>query len=167
MQVELNHVAHVGERTPALRTAVASPGERMPGSSESSLSQPYEDARSRAYTPETGSLLDFDTPFASPVSPQRGPWRPTPSPLSEDTTHDGGPISGPPHGEETRAQQADPWAMLENGAIGAHLLLCNPKQQIILVLCIEIPCGASWLKLQAMDVPQPHLSTVHLQLRAF
>ncbi|CAL8466179.1 g5715 [Coccomyxa elongata] len=104
-----------GERTPALRTARASPEQRMPGSSESSLSQPYEDARSRAYTPETGSLLDFDTPFASPVSPPRAPWRPTPSPLAGDTTHAEGIAGGAAHGGESSTQQ---WAMLENGALG-------------------------------------------------
>lgn len=119
-QVEHYHVAYVGERTPALRTARASPEQRMPGSSESSLSQPYEDARSRAYTPETGSLLDFDTPFASPVSPPRAPWRPTPSPLAEDTTHVEGIVAGSSHAEESSTQQ---WTTLENGAFGAQMLL--------------------------------------------
>lgn len=117
---ELSNVANVGERTPALRTARASPEQRMPGSSESSLSQPYEDARSRAYTPETGSLLDFDTPFASPVSPPRATWRPTPSPLAGDATRAEGIAAEAPHGGESSPQQ---WAMLENGAVGAHLLL--------------------------------------------
>ena len=41
---------------------------QIPGSRTSSMA--YEDAVSRGFTPETtASLLDFDTPFASPTSP--------------------------------------------------------------------------------------------------
>ena len=41
---------------------------QIPGSRASSVA--YEDAASRSFTPETAaSLLDFDTPFASPTSP--------------------------------------------------------------------------------------------------
>lgn len=41
---------------------------QIPGSRASSLA--YEDAVSQGFTPDTtASLLDFDTPFASPTSP--------------------------------------------------------------------------------------------------
>lgn len=111
----------------------AAAGQRMPGSSESSLSQPYEDARSRGYTPETvASLLDFDTPFASPVSPTRVPWQPSPSPLSEDTTHVGGPSGADvAHGQALADMQPDLWVSMgafsnrqPNGDTGKHLKIC-------------------------------------------
>ena len=41
---------------------------QIPGSGASSVA--YEDAISQGFTPEAhASLLDFDTPFASPTSP--------------------------------------------------------------------------------------------------
>jgi hypothetical protein len=68
--------------SPALSAELVTPGSR-----ESSLSLLYEDARSQGFTPDTGgSLLDFETPLGSPMSPVRGKdlWRPTPSPLQAD-----------------------------------------------------------------------------------
>ena len=48
---------------------------QIPGSRASSVA--YEDAASRGFTPETtASLLDFDTPFASPMSPNAQQVRP-------------------------------------------------------------------------------------------
>ena len=49
---------------------------QISGSRASSVA--YEDAASRGFTPETAaSLLDFDTPFASPTSPVAQQVRPT------------------------------------------------------------------------------------------
>lgn len=88
----------------------------FPGSSESSLSQPYEDARSRPYTPKTAaSLLDFDSPSNSPGSPARANWQPTLSPLADVTTYAGGIASGESAGSETER-----WASMEPDT-GEHL----------------------------------------------
>lgn len=89
----------------------------FPGSSESSLSQPYEDARSRPYTPKTAaSLLDFDSPSISPGSPARANWQPTLSPLADVTRDAGGIASGESAGSETER-----WASMEPDT-GEHLL---------------------------------------------
>ncbi|EIE21249.1 hypothetical protein COCSUDRAFT_57152 [Coccomyxa subellipsoidea C-169] len=102
-------------RTPALAVAARpTPEQRIPGSSESSLSQPYEDARSRIYTPETAtSLLDFDSPSNSPASPAHATWQPVLSPLADDSMHGGGNASGQVQDGDSGGSVPERWASME------------------------------------------------------
>lgn len=131
---------HAGVRTPALAVARPAVDHHFPGSSESSLSQPYEDARSRSYTPKTAaSLLDFDSPSNSPGSPARANWQPTLSPLADVTTDAGGIATGESSGLETER-----WASMEPDA-GEHLNKCRVALTVWHIICCMFEAGDALL----------------------